>query len=270
MLETIRVFVAERLRARPDADEVGRRDADHYRALAEQADRPLRGPGQGAWFGRLEAEAGNLRAAVRWYLAHDIAPLPHLFRVLLPFWFLGDHMNETRAWVDRLLPAAASLDLGARAELEWTALAVALEVGDDSAALAARERLEPLLPEVQDPYLQGVAQLAVTWTLPIAGDLEGAIVRAAGAVEALRVQDEPFWIALALGTLGFLELSAGHDDDALGNLEDARDLARRFDHTVLAAWSRALLGGLAITRGRRRSGRRRASARGSACAPGRC
>ena len=45
MLETVREFVAERLAARPDADQVGRRHAGYYRALAEQADRPLRGAG---------------------------------------------------------------------------------------------------------------------------------------------------------------------------------------------------------------------------------
>ena len=44
MLETIREFVAERLAARPDVAEVARRHADYYRALAEQADRPLRAP----------------------------------------------------------------------------------------------------------------------------------------------------------------------------------------------------------------------------------
>ena len=68
MLETVREFVAEQLAARPDAAEIGRRHAGYYRALAEQADRPLRGPGQGEWLGRLQAEAGNLAAAVRWYL----------------------------------------------------------------------------------------------------------------------------------------------------------------------------------------------------------
>jgi predicted ATPase len=42
MLETVREFMTERLAARPDLAEVGRRHADHYRGLAEQADRPLR------------------------------------------------------------------------------------------------------------------------------------------------------------------------------------------------------------------------------------
>jgi predicted ATPase/class 3 adenylate cyclase len=82
MLDTVGVFIAERLAARPDAAQVGRRHADHYRALAERADRPLRGLDQDHWAEGLEAEAGNLAAAVRWYLAHNRGPLPHLFRVL--------------------------------------------------------------------------------------------------------------------------------------------------------------------------------------------
>ena len=94
MLETVREFVAERLAARPDAVEVARRHAAYYRALAEQADRPLRRAGQREWAERLQAEAGNLAAAVRWYLAHDPEPLPHLFRVLWLFWELRDRLGR--------------------------------------------------------------------------------------------------------------------------------------------------------------------------------
>ena len=86
MLETVRAFVAERLAARPDAAEAQRRNADYYRTLVEQADRPLRGAGQSEWLERLQAEAPNLASAVRWYLAHDRTPPPHLFRMLWPFW----------------------------------------------------------------------------------------------------------------------------------------------------------------------------------------
>jgi predicted ATPase len=64
MLETVRDFVSERLAARPDAAQVGRRHAGYYRSLAEQADRPLRGASQNEWLERLQAEAGNLAAAV--------------------------------------------------------------------------------------------------------------------------------------------------------------------------------------------------------------
>ena len=121
MLETVRAFVAERLAARPDAAEVDRRHAGYYRALAEQADRPLRTAGQGEWLRRLQAEAGNLAAAVRWYLAHDRGPLPHLFRVLWLFWSRRDLERQARPWVEQMLPAADALDPQARAELAWIA-----------------------------------------------------------------------------------------------------------------------------------------------------
>src|SRR5262249_57936950 len=94
MLETIRVSVAERLAARPDVAGIRRRHADYYRALAERADRPLRGTGHGEWLERLETDAANLAVAVGWYLACDRAPLPHLFPGLGPVWGPRGHTRE--------------------------------------------------------------------------------------------------------------------------------------------------------------------------------
>jgi predicted ATPase/class 3 adenylate cyclase len=250
MLGTVREFVAERLGARPDLAEIGRRHAEYYRGLAEQADRPLRGVGQGEWFERLEAEAGNLAAAVGWYLAHDPTPLPHLFRVLWLFWSARDHLGEARAWVDQLLPAADALDPQARAELAWTVLVTADEVGDDQAVLAARQRLGPLLAGIDDPFLQSVSKLAMAWTAPVVGDLDGALRGALASLEQLRGQDEPFWTALAVGTAGIVETTVGRHDDAQRHLREARDLGKRFDDAWLAAWSRVELGTLAVARGR--------------------
>ena len=256
MLETIRVFVAERLAARPDAAEIQRRHADYYRRLTEQADRPLRGAGQNEWLERLQAEAGNLAAAVRWYLAHDPGPLPHLFRILWPFWFLRDHMREGQSWTAQLLAAADPLDPQARAELVGTALGAALEVGDDEAALAADARLKPLLPGIDDPFLRAVFQLAMAWCAPITGDFDGALQAAAESLEQLRALDEQFWTALAVGSLGTVEKILGRDEDALRHMREARDLGDRFgSSTWLAAWSRVQLGTLSIIGGDLRQAR---------------
>jgi tetratricopeptide (TPR) repeat protein len=251
MLETIRAFVAERLQARPDVAEVGRRHAGYYRALAERADRPLRGVGQSEWLERLEAEAGNLAAAVGWYLANDPAPLPHLFRVLFLFWELRDHLGEARAWVAQLLPTADALDPHAQAELLWTALAIANEVGgDDAAALAARERLAPLLEQIDDPYLRAMSQLLMASISAVAGDFDGALRGALASLERLRGQDEPFWAAVAASTAGVEEMAEGRYDDALRHLTEVRDLGERVDNARLIAWSRVQLATLAIAQGR--------------------
>jgi predicted ATPase len=251
MLATIGMFVAERLAARPDFDELRRRHADHYRALAETADRPLRGLGsQSVCADRLQAETGNLAAAVQWYLAHDRAPLPHLFRVLSLYWTVRERVDEARSWVDQLLPTADSLGPQPRAELLFTAAIVALEAGDDAAALAACERLAPVLDGISDPYLRAASQLAIAWSSPITGDFDGALRRALDSLRQLRSQDEPFWTALAVGTAGTLESGAGNYEDALGHLTEVRDLGVRFDNAFLAAWGRSQLGVVAVMQAR--------------------
>jgi len=255
MLETVREFVAERLAIRPDAAEVARRHADYYRALATQADPLLRRAGQREWAGRLQAEEGNLAAAVRWYLAHDPAPLPHLFRSLWLFWELGDHLGEVRTWAGQLLPTADTLDPQARAELLWTAAVTAVEVGDDPAALSARQRLEPLLDEIDDPFLRAVCQMGLAWSAAIAGDVDSALRDASASLAQLRGQDEPVWTASAGLTLGSLETALGRYDDALGHLTEARDLAERLDSAWLAALSRVDLGTLALARGQQQEAR---------------
>ncbi len=250
MLETIRAFMAERLAARPDAAEIQRRHAGYYRTLAERADRPLRGAGQLEWCGRLEAEEGNLAAAVRWYLGHDPGPLPHLFRVLWLFWFLRDHLGEAHSWVGQLVPTAESFDLQGRAELAWTAAATGLEVGDDKAALAARERLAPLLDGIEDPYLRAVSQLVMAWAAGIVGDFDSALRGALVSLEQLRGQDEPFWTALANYTAGLVETTVGRYDEALPHLTEAHDVGERFGNPWLAAVTRMYLGTVATAQGR--------------------
>ena len=249
MLETVREFVAERLAARPDAAEIGRRHAGFYRELAEQADRPLRG-GPSVWLDRLDAEAGNLAASVRWYLDHDPGPLPHLFRVLWLFWLQRDLEGQAGSWVEQFRHAAGPLDLQARAELSLVEAVIAVHTGDDTAALAARQRLAPLLAGIRDPFLRAACQLAMAWSLPIAGDLDGALRESAVSLEELCGQDEPVFTAIAEFSAGSLEMALGRYDDALRHLREARGLAERSGGDWLLGASPVQLGILAVLRGR--------------------
>jgi hypothetical protein len=170
-------------------------------------------------------------------------------------WSARDHLGEARAWVDQLLSAADTLDPQARAELAWTTLVTEDEVGDEQAVLTARQRLGPLLAGIDDPS----CRRCPSWPWrgpPVVGDLDGVLRGALASLEQLRGQDAPFWTALALGTAGLVETFVDHHDDAQRHLREARDLGERFDHPWLAAWSRVLLGTLAVMRRRlRRPGR---------------
>src|SRR5262249_31698452 len=146
-----------------------------------------------------------------------------------PFWYLRDRQAEARPWVGQLLPAG-SFDPQARAELEWTAMVTANEVGDDAAALAARRRLEPLLGEIQDPLLHAICRLARAWTSPITGDFGSARREVSASLQELRGQDEPFFTALAAFTAGAAETALGRPDGALQHLAVMHELADRFDY----------------------------------------
>jgi hypothetical protein len=256
MLETVREFVAERLTSRPDAAEVGRRHAGFYRALAEQADRPLRGASQNEWLERLQAEAGNLAAAVRWYLARDPGPLPHLFRVLWLFWTRRDREREARPWVEQLLPAADTLDPQARAELAWSRPCL------PSTPVTTPRRWRPASawhrcwPGSRTPSCtrypsspwRGACRSPTTWT--------GALQEVAASLEELRGQDEPVFTAIAAFGAGSLETALGRHGVASRHLREARDLAQRFGGDWLTAGCQAQLGILEVLRGRLDQARR--------------
>lgn len=75
MLETIRAFALERLRAEGREDDVRRRHAVAYLALAETAAPNMPGPDQPRWLDRLTTDYPNLRAAIRWSIDSGEAEL---------------------------------------------------------------------------------------------------------------------------------------------------------------------------------------------------
>jgi predicted ATPase len=256
MLDTVRAFVAERLDERNDVEEIARRHADYFRSLAERADRPLRSVGHSEWLERLELEAGNLAAAIRWYLANEPAVLPHVFRALWLFWGLREHLREARPWIEGVEASAASLDSQARAELLWTAVATAVDVGDDEWAMQASQRLAPLVTEIEDPFLRAASQLVIGWVHPIEGKLEDALRDVEAALGQLRAQDEPYLVAVADISAGNIGIALGRYEDSVHSLTEARELADRYDYPWLAALSGALLGTVAVLQGRIAEGRR--------------
>ena len=256
MLAAVRELAAERLAAGADLADVERRHAEYFGALVENADWPAER--QAEWAERLRTEEGNLGVAIRWFFTHDIAPLPHIFRILWLFWQMRDRMPEGRAWIEELLLRADALDDRAQAELLLISAVTAVEVGDDDSALAAVEGIERLEGRIDDPYLESAAQLAVSWILPIVDDFDGALQAASTALDGFRQQNEPFmgWAAL---TVGMLEMTLGRHDAAREHLTEANELGGQFGNNWLESAARTQLASLAV---QDRSTRRGSSAAG--------
>jgi predicted ATPase len=246
MLAAVRELAGERL-ASEDLADVEKRHAKHFGAFVANADWPAEG--QAEWAERVRAEEENLRVAIRWFLAHDVSPLPHMFRILWLFWQMRGRMPEARAWIDEVQHKAEDLEDHARAELLFTSAVTAVEVGDDETALAAVDGLDGLAGHIDDPYLESAAQLAISWILPIADDFDGALRAASRALDGFRAQNDPFQAFAAL-TVGMVQIALGDDGAARTHLDMVEELGGRFDNVWLRSSARAQLALLAVRAGR--------------------
>ena len=100
MLDMVREYAAQELAAMPDADEIARRHATFASEFAHDARPHLFGAGQASWLGQLEHELGNLRAALRWLIDHDLRDdALRLTADLENFWLVHDHLEEGQRWL---------------------------------------------------------------------------------------------------------------------------------------------------------------------------
>jgi predicted ATPase/DNA-binding XRE family transcriptional regulator len=151
MLETIGAYAAERLTIAGEADAIRIRLAGWAMALARGARPHLSGPDQGAWLERLETEHDNVRAALRWALDEDQAPLGLQLAVAVwRFWQTRSYLSEGRAWLDRLLNAAARAPGSVRAAALLGTAALATDQGDYTTAVSYAEQSVALFREVDD------------------------------------------------------------------------------------------------------------------------
>ncbi len=98
MLETIRVYAAERLAESGESQCVRLAHARFFTELAETADPRLRGKDQVEWLARLAAEHDNLSAALRWAIdAGEVDVALRLVGGLGWYWWLVGHRVEGSA-----------------------------------------------------------------------------------------------------------------------------------------------------------------------------
>jgi predicted ATPase len=247
MLVTVREFAAELLDADGDREGVERRHAEYFRTLVEDMQSPSKR--QIDWVDRVRLDEENIRAAVRWFFAHDITALPHLFRVLWLFWQMGDRMPEGHQWIEQLRVRIDELSADAQAELLFNAAVTAVEVGDDDGALAAVEAIRVWDGQIEDPTLDSALQLAVSWTAPILGDFDGALQAAKGALAGLQRANDPLG-SFALLTVGMLEMTLGDDASAHDHLSEVDALGSQIGNNWLESSARTRLAMLAVRSGR--------------------
>jgi predicted ATPase len=149
MLEPVRQYGWEKLQESGKAERTRKWHAEYYLALAEEAEPELSGVNEGVWLERLEAEHGNLRAALGWSLEDGDAGLGlRLAGVLGGFWYKHGHLSEGRMWLDRELAEGSAAPAIERATALDQAGWIALYQGDLEPSVALLDESLSLFKEL--------------------------------------------------------------------------------------------------------------------------
>ncbi len=207
MLETIREYALERLTSSGEVEEVQRKHAQYYLALAEAAQPEASGRLDGVeWWSslltRLEGEHDNLRAALRWAVQNREAEMAaRLALALWRFWMERSYLSDGRQWMEAVL---------------------ALDGAEGRTGEAPHE-----LPARTKAYL-----LQIVGILAMAqGDYDHAVALHEEGMTVYRDLGHKKGVSASLRELGFVAYEQGDYERAVRLHEQSLALAREFGTT---------------------------------------
>jgi predicted ATPase/DNA-binding SARP family transcriptional activator/DNA-binding CsgD family transcriptional regulator len=186
LLEPVRQYASEKLEDGGEAEAVGRRHAEFFLALAEEAEVELSRPRQAEWLDRLETEHDNLRAALSWAFEREIDLGPRMAGALCRFWHTRGYLSEGRRYLEQAVARSDAVSASVRAKA-----------------------------------LDGLG-----WIAEPQGDYERARVAYEESLELYRRSNDKIGVANALGDLGSLALDRGDYARATSLLEESLTLHR--------------------------------------------
>ncbi len=273
MLETIQEYACERLAEQGEAEQLERRHADYFLALAEEAQPEFDRADAASWLARLEREHDNLRAALEFYdaAANGEREL-QLTAALWRFWIMRGYVSEgserlrtALAGPSQELSSARENSLGGLAGLAYyqgaldeaealieQALASARKRGDDKNAtrflvtLGAVlqsgdcERAAAIYQEILgqrslEPQNRAYALLNLCVLLIETGDLAQARRHAQEGLDLLRDLADADATATSLVNLGEIELRLGEPERAREHLAESLPICLRLGNRHIVA-----------------------------------
>jgi len=259
MLETIRDYAREKLELAGERPAIAARHCDCYFAFTKQANYGMRGPEQGEWIQRMEADLDNVRSAMALALSGDVDQLiaVKMAVAMQTFWTLRGYATEGRSLVRAALalPAIQASDVAQA----W-ALYVGASLAESQSDYAdARQMLEACLV-LRRRLGQPVDIAATLSTLSVArlqeGDTGGAEAGEREALQIFRELGDRRGEAICLVHLGTISACLGDSAQARTHLEQGLAIARDIAHQQLEGECELLLGQIAFGDGEAVEGER--------------
>ena len=289
MLETIREYAAERFHESGEAGELQRRHAEHFLALAEEAE-PHLPADRRDWLDRLDLEHDNLRAALdRLETSGETQLVLRLAAALSRFWFTRGHLVEGRRRLQNTLLAderptatrakaltkasflggdnatvlgeeglALNRKLGDAWNIAQAELALAAAVAEENMPRAQLlyEASARTFRELGDEHHALIASRSLAWACINLGDRErGRTLHEENLRRARALSNERIE-AITLGALAMHAVEDGRVDEAIPMLEESHRLHRELGDPVQSALDVLRFAALIATQGRAESAAR--------------
>jgi predicted ATPase/class 3 adenylate cyclase len=212
ILETIRQYALEKLSERNEADELRRRHADFFAALAEQA-YGHRFDAEAEWSARLDSDHDDLRAALDWLAQDDPDRTLELAGALGWFWLSHGLLQEGRG---RLAAALGASDTTGRARARALTSAGALVARQDArAGIAELDTAVAMTRELGDPDELASALDSLGWPLVYdANDNPRALEAFEESLELRRKLGDPAGVTRALSGIAQVLVAMGETERA--------------------------------------------------------
>lgn len=242
----IHAFASEKLRqSANDREQVRTAHAGYIVDLAEAAEEGLKGSQQGAWLQRLDAEIGNLRAALDYEAPEGMEARLRILGALWQYWPTRGRIGEWRGRFSTVLSQTQEKPTAVRAKALSGAGTLAFAQHDWSAAGAYHSAALAIRRELGGAW--GVA--ASLYNLGGVHAAQGELVAARPLFEeslaVMRHLGNTWSVALALSNLGLLEWKLGDETAARERFQESLRLRRELGDTKGVAEALKHLGQLA-------------------------
>jgi predicted ATPase/DNA-binding XRE family transcriptional regulator len=252
MLEPVRQYALERLEESGKAGEARRRHVQFFLALAEQAEPEIKGQDQVEWLDRLEADNGNMSAAIgRSLEAGDALTVARFGWALGMYWVMRLRQGEGRLWMEQVV-SSSDLPAKMRGRIRWALSVCMYGFGDDRRLQRLAEEGVVLSREARDRFGEGLALGIHGFAALQLGELDQATRLLEESLEIFREQRDAWASAHVLNHLAVVPLRQEDYPRAVGYAEEALALTHRTGDRFAANISLNLLAQAAWASGEHR------------------
>ena len=226
MLQTIREYAVERLRADGGLRESRERHARYFAELAEAAEPQLVSADQTMWIERLDDELGNLRAVLQW--SQESGRLEVGLRVVgaLPRYWSVRGLTDPPRWLTPALERDADVSASVRAKALYAHGYAALDHGDFARAEESFEASATIYRELDEPRGTAACLAQLAFLLLTRGASERAVELAQESAKLARRVDDKHIESVALSTLAEDATRSGDYERATEMYEQSLELRR--------------------------------------------